>query len=526
MCNILISRKKSFLLLVFTFFVICNIKGQLYGDFPYEERFDKQTKPIDISLPVPGNVNYSNSATFTLNGLRLTEAKTQQFGAVFVNNRQFSSVNGIQIEFEYSMYGGNGGADGFTFFLFDASVANPTIGAVGAGLGYSYNRATDDHPGYRNKGLSGAYLGISFDNYGNFKQRRYQGEALVNGINWTSSAFSSINYKSHVTLRGAKGKVINSAISMENTSGLSDGYTGYPVLITQTTSGSLLNNRKGIILNTDGTYSTFSGYSGNFELGSSGYTTDPLNSNYRKAIIKMYPHIDGGFLITVQIQHGSTITTVIDNYHYRTSVNYIENTIVPYGDYWGSTNYAAYSATYNIDASIPQFLKFGFSASTGAYTNYHYIRMVKITLPRAAEAYNDFVQTYSGISTTIDALTNDLGYTDIVSQNQEGNSINLDKSTFKFINNDNVVSTTPYEYNEPGVGVWKYNPTTGLVTFTSLPSFIGTATINYSIKAGKNGELPYADEAYRSLPASITVVVEKAINTHVISNRFIQPTIK
>lgn len=526
MLKTLMQNNKTVLVLLNFFLVLCGVQGQTYGDYPYGEHFDSGIKPADVSIPVSGNSNYPNRATFTTQGVRLTEAKTNQFGAFFVNNRQFSSINGMHIEFEYSMYGGtDGGADGFTFFLFDASVESPTIGATGAGLGYSYNRATSSYSSLRNKGLSGAYLGISLDSYGNHKKRRYQDNSLVNGINWNNYT-GYINERNHVTLRGAKGYSINSSTSgTSSTIGLSDGYTGYPVLITQPTGGTSASLRRGIIKNDDGTFSTISNYTGNFDLRSGAYTIDPTNANYRKAIIDLYPHENGGYLVTVKIQHGTTVTTVIENYHYKTSIDYYENAILSYGDYLGNVGLGTSSTSYKytLDTTVPKFLRFGFAASTGAYTDNHYIRMIEVTLPSSAKANHDSGSTYSGVATNIDALKNDLGYSGRVSQNQVGSSAHLDKTTFKFIDNNGVATSNPYEYTEIGIGTWKYNTLTGVVTFTPVSSYIGTATIQYSIKGGLNNEMPYVDESYRSLPATISVVVDKPVNTHVISNRFIQP---
>ena len=157
----------------------------------------------------------------------------------------------------------------------------------------------------------------------------------------------------------------------------------------------------------------------------------------------------GGFLITVKIQHGTQITTVIDNYHYKTSLYYYENALVPSGDYYGSTNFSPGTPIgYTLNAAIPQFLRFGFAASTGAYTDNHYIRMIRVTLPGSAIANNDASQTYSGVSTTIEALKNDLGFSGRIVQGQVGSNTYLDKGTFKFVDKDNVVSATPFEYTE------------------------------------------------------------------------------
>lgn len=102
----------------------------IYGDFPYYQSFRTSGQPGEIEKATPQG-GKANAATFTTDGLRLTPATAQQFGAVFIKNKQFQSIQGIRIEFEYVMYSGNG-ADGMSVFLFDASVAIPTIGLPGA----------------------------------------------------------------------------------------------------------------------------------------------------------------------------------------------------------------------------------------------------------------------------------------------------------------------------------------------------------------------------------------------------------
>jgi len=115
---------KLFAVLVIVSESFTMMTAQLYGSFPYSENFTSGSQPSEITLMTPQTG--TNSTTFTTNGMRLTAAVNNQFGAVYINNKQFSSLNGIKIEFEYGMYGGTG-ADGISLFLFDASVASPMV---------------------------------------------------------------------------------------------------------------------------------------------------------------------------------------------------------------------------------------------------------------------------------------------------------------------------------------------------------------------------------------------------------------
>jgi len=156
-----------------------NLNAQLCGDFPYNQTFKSGIKPTEISLLMP-QIG-TNAVTFTTNGAQLTPSINNSFGAIYLNNHQFSSVNGIKIEFEYGMYGGTG-ADGISMFLFDASIGSPVVGSYGAGLGYGYNRTNDSGPGLRQTGLTGAFLGVGFDAFGNYKRSVFQGDQRSNGI--------------------------------------------------------------------------------------------------------------------------------------------------------------------------------------------------------------------------------------------------------------------------------------------------------------------------------------------------------
>src|SRR5690606_10520738 len=163
-------------LIVFLFNSI-SLYAQDVTRFPYNISFRSTIQPTGIERPNAG----TNSAAFTNDGLRLTNT-TSQFGAVALDGVSFNSTNGIEIEFEYSMFGGTiydgSYGDGLSVFLYNASVPL-NIGARGAGLGYSYNRAYSPTSA-RTSGLSGGYLGIGLDEFGNFKGRRYQGDSRIN----------------------------------------------------------------------------------------------------------------------------------------------------------------------------------------------------------------------------------------------------------------------------------------------------------------------------------------------------------
>jgi FtsP/CotA-like multicopper oxidase with cupredoxin domain len=92
--------------------------------------------------------------------LQLTAAATYQTGMV-VDKTAFSTAAGVHVTFTDDAFNGaQAGADGLALFFTDASAALPTVpGATGGSLGYGNSGAA---------GLANAYLGVGFDEYGNF----------------------------------------------------------------------------------------------------------------------------------------------------------------------------------------------------------------------------------------------------------------------------------------------------------------------------------------------------------------------
>lgn len=109
----------------------------------------------------PANWTLGGSAAINTGWLRLTNTSTNAFGYAFYQNA-FSVNQGFVIDFEFVSWGGTG-ADGLTMFLFDGALANGSfrIGAAGGSLGYANDCSNGD-------GMSRAYIGIAFDEFGNF----------------------------------------------------------------------------------------------------------------------------------------------------------------------------------------------------------------------------------------------------------------------------------------------------------------------------------------------------------------------
>jgi len=531
------------------------VYGQQYGDFPYQRTLLLGVQGDMVFPATQKPATNPNKARFIKDlGLQLVPDTTYSFGAVFVDQRQFSSVVGIRIEFEYMMFGGTGG-DGLCMFLYDASVS-PTIGAHGAGIGYAYNRSyngskviggeTIDFSTYRMKGLAGAYLGVALDEFGNYKGLRLQSDSRVNGIAYGGTfqgstrgmKDASYNTQSQVTLRGAPGPAVAA-------SGLGLGYTGYPVLVTQATNNTDTylsnNNRPGFEINrSSGKYDLISKYTGElFPLNGGSVFSGPDDPGYRRAIIELFPAprtIDDksdGFLITVSIQHDQTTDIIIEDYHYKESFIYEENAIPSGsgGDDIADDLVRLDPPTRTLDASIPDFLRIGFAASTGAETNRHVIKNLKISLPRAAEANDDYADTNQGVPVNIMPLENDIAYDGEIRKIQEGKPEYLDVNTFRFrkMDDGSVIAGNTYTDENGNKWTFTYENTsspmdrTVKVTMVPHPAFYGEAHIRYDIKGGRYTADPYQDDAYRSMAAAITVDVKKSpiVYRNTISNKMV-----
>lgn len=497
------NMKKIFLrvdikLVILVFFgIIQTANAQLYGDFPYSQSFSSGTQPTEVILPAGSG---SNAATFTTTGLELTQAINSQFGAIIIDNKKFNSAVGIKISFEYAIYGGTG-ADGISVFLFDAAVT-PVIGAKGRGMGYSYLRANDSYSTLRKEGLSGAYLGIALDAYGNFKSDPFQTDARVNGITAPSGGWANSG-SSHVTLRGARGGFLDS-------NGKAAGFSGYPVLTTQSTLAPLTSANAGATLTALGGYSFNNGIADNFNIRSGAYTTNTSDVNYRKAFIDLIPNALGGYNITVKIQHQTVVTTIINNYWYQPTIVYTENVNPSVTDF-NTANNKGTNTTHTLNTAIPQTFKIGFGAATGGLNDVHKIWGLVVILPYAAENVADNATTCKNNPVDINPYLNDVAYSGPTTGTPVASSSNIDFTQFRFVNPDGTTASNPFSVTN-SQGTFSYNSTTGIVTFKPVAGFSGKAEILYSIK-GKTYPTgtfqPYGDEAYRSGNALISVVVNK-----------------
>ncbi len=165
------------------------------------ETFQNTTAPNWILGPTgesgnPGASLTAPSIDAAGNGwLRLTAAANNQRGFAYYNT-SFPAIRGVSISFEYAMWGGSG-ADGIVLFLFDASTPTFKIGSYGGSLGYA------NDCGGVSTGLSGGYVGVAIDQFGNFVNtgdRCHNGGnngRIQNTIVLRGSAANGYNYLTH-----------------------------------------------------------------------------------------------------------------------------------------------------------------------------------------------------------------------------------------------------------------------------------------------------------------------------------------
>lgn len=266
--------------------------------FPYCETFQ--------TASTQANTIYGGDAKLLDGVLRLTTNQLNQRGYIYIDV-PFSSSYGLKVEFEYFSYGGVGQflADGLSVFLFDGDTQNFNAGGFGGSLGYAQR---DSEPG-----LSNAYLGIGFDEYGNFG----------NSSEGRNGGFAGIG----------SNELVPNAIVLR---GPGNGTSGYPFVVGRKTTST---GNDGLL--PGGQFPISSGGAGTSRV------TDPMEVGYRRVNLELQPDPDGvGFFITL-----SMVVTTQPGLPRQITI---------------------FDRPYDFPA--PKNLKIGFAASTGGFSNFHEIR--------------------------------------------------------------------------------------------------------------------------------------------------------
>lgn len=310
----------------------------------------------------------------TGNSLQLTSDGMNENGYVFVDI-PFSSAFGLKVSFEFSSWGGDG-ADGFSFFMFDGSIDAGTfeIGGTGGALGYTPVRFPSDTDLVAD-GLKGAYLGIGFDELGNFGNSR---DGKNGGMEDPSDGPNTPNrplFKHSVVVRGPSDG--DPAVPLRDRDRNNAWKSGIPLSGPRWDSYKFIDGRifdptstgfyqvDGPLVLADATKYL---HSERMELDTDAFSASCPDEGFRKVFIDLNP-IDvndrsKGYTIEVQM-------------------------LVNVGGVVKLIN--VFNGPINFDFAAPELLKVGFAASTGSQTNFHEIRNVTVQVSNEDELVEPFV---------------------------------------------------------------------------------------------------------------------------------------
>ena len=394
------------------------------------------TNPLttkDMSGIKVGDNAYLTAATGAdANGagwLRLTEAKTNQKGYMYVS-QEFPTTLGVIADFEYKDWrnanDGYFGADGFSVFLFDATItdANFKLGGYGGSLGY----ATYSTPA-GTTGLSGGYLGIGLDAYGNYAN---------NGENRNGSAPAA------------------------------------------TLTSGVLPNAFVVRGPTSGTYANSNVYLASAALGDRSGTVEAIRQRNEidyNTVTATRP-ADNIFYRRVQVVITKPATDYVVTIKWRK-----ENQT----DFTQVLSYTLSSSTY----PIPSNLKLGFAASTGGGFNFQEIRNIILTTPgnlrvdSRSESYFTCNESSSNITFKVEvsndtnAALNNINFTGKILD--EGNNT-LDMTKFSITG----LSTVGFTNSNLPTSGFTSNEINGVVGLNAKSSGIITVTGKYYKKGIAN----------------------------------------
>ncbi|MEG4066059.1 DUF4347 domain-containing protein, partial [Microcoleus sp. Pol11C2] len=178
------------------------------------------TQNLSGVIPALGTGDSPGSGT-----LRLTSNKFDEAAFVIYNN-PISATEGLRVTFDFFAYNRgtvpdpNGallGADGISFFLIDGTATPTKAGGYGGSLGYAQNNRGGIVPG-----IVGGYLGVGLDEFGNYSASQSGAGGRVN----TNPAAPGGQLEDAVGLRGSEStsynfltsRVVPGGIDNKNTS--------------------------------------------------------------------------------------------------------------------------------------------------------------------------------------------------------------------------------------------------------------------------------------------------------------------
>lgn len=300
----------------------------------------------------------------TGNSLQLTSNNENENGYVFVDI-PFSSAFGLKVSFEFSSWGGTG-ADGFSFFMFDGSISSAEfeIGGTGGALGYTPVRFGVE-TNLISQGLKGAYLGIGFDELGNFgNSRDGRNGGMENPIDGPNTPMRPL-FKHSVVVRGPSDGDLSVPLKdrdRENAWKSGTAFVGPRWDSYKFIDGRIFDPASTGIYQISGSPDLFADatpylHLDRFELDTDSFSGSCPDEGFRKVFIDLNP-IDvndrsKGYTIEVQI-------------------------LVNDLGLGGIKLINVFNGPINYPFPAPELLKVGFAAATGIQTNFHEIRNVTV----------------------------------------------------------------------------------------------------------------------------------------------------
>jgi large repetitive protein len=333
--------------------------------FPFCETFvgfDPRPNAIWDGTLMGGAPN--NNVKLTGNSLQLTSNGENENGYVFVDI-PFSSAFGLKVSFEFSSWGGTG-ADGFSFFMFDGSIdaSSFEIGGTGGALGYTPVRFGSE-TNLIAKGLKGAYLGIGFDELGNFgNSRDGRNGGMENPIDGPNTPMRPL-FKHSVVVRGPSDGDLSVPLrdrDRENAwkSGIDligPRWDSYKFI-----DGRIFDPASTGIYQISGSPDLFADASAflhpdRFELDTDSFSASCPDEGFRKVFIDLNP---------IDVNDRSKGYTI--------EVQMLVNDL----GLGGIRLINVFNGPINYPFPAPELLKVGFAAATGLQTNFHEIRNVTV----------------------------------------------------------------------------------------------------------------------------------------------------
>lgn len=338
--------------------------------FPFCETFIGFDPRPNAIWDVDWASGQNNPNALTGSSLQLTSNGGDENGYVFVDI-PFSSKFGLKVSFEFSAFNGipdpsGRTADGVSFFMFDGAIgaSDFSIGGTGGALGYTPIKWPNDNaPIISTPGLKGAYIGIGFDelgNFGNSRDGRYGGfEDSLNGPNTQNRPY----FTHSVVIRGpSRGDPLVPLKDRDRTNDFVNGIGGVRWDSYKFIDGRIFDPAATGFVRTslsplDSVDVSSYLHPDRFKFNTDLFSDDCADDGFRKVFINLIPKNvndrSAGYEVEVQM-------------------------LINDSGLGGQKLINVFNGPIDYIFEAPELLKVGFAAATGEGTNFHTIRNVTV----------------------------------------------------------------------------------------------------------------------------------------------------